>query len=94
MIAEQEKILTGFRYVEGERYAEFREGDKVAQYGLTALVAGTGAFAAAKMGLFGKLGAIFAKMGKLAIVAVVAVLAAIKKLFSSLFGGRKQPPSA
>lgn len=93
MIAEQEKILTGFRYVEGERYAEFKEGDKVAKYGLTALVAGTGAFAAAKMGLFGKLGALIAKGGKLIIVAVIALLAGLKKLFSSLFGGR-QPPQA
>ena len=90
MIKEQEKILAGFRYVEGERYAEFREGDKVAKYGLTALVAGTGAFAAAKMGLFGKLGALLAKAGKLVIVALIALIAGIKKLF----GGRQQPPSA
>jgi hypothetical protein len=26
MIAEQEKILTGFSYIEGERYAEFPLG--------------------------------------------------------------------
>jgi len=92
MIAEQEKILAGFNYIEGQRYAEFREGDKVAKYGLTALIAGTGAFAAAKMGLFGKLGLLFAKAGKLAYVAVLGVLAALKSLFSKLFGSR-QPPS-
>jgi uncharacterized membrane-anchored protein len=92
MIAEQEKILAGFSYIEGERYAEFREGDKVAKYGLTALIAGTGAFAAAKMGLFGKLGLFFAKLGKAAILLVVGALAALKKLFSSIFGSR-QPPA-
>ncbi len=91
MIAEQEKILAGFSYIEGQRYAEFREGDKVAKYGLTALIAGTGAFAAAKMGLFGKLGLVFAKMGKAAILLVVGALAAVKKLFGKIFGSR-QPP--
>ena len=92
MIAEQEKILAGFNYIEGERYAEFREGDKVAKYGLTALIAGTGAFAAAKMGLFGKLGLLFAKLGKAAILLVVGALAGLKKLFGKIFGSR-QPPS-
>lgn len=93
LLPEYEKIIAGFRYIEGERYAEFREGDKVAKYGLTALIAGTGAFAAAKMGLFGKLGVVFAKMGKAAILVVIGILAAVKKLFSSIFGGRQQPPN-
>ncbi len=93
MISEQEKILAGYTFIEGERYAEFKEGDKVAQYGLTALIAGTGAFAAAKMGLFGKLGVFFAKLGKAAILLVIAALAGLKKLFSSIFGGRQQPPN-
>lgn len=91
LLAEFQKVMTGFSYVEGQRYAEFREGDKVAKYGLTALVAGTGAFAAAKMGLFGKLGVFFAKLGKAAILLVVAALAAVKKFFGKLFGAR-QPP--
>jgi uncharacterized membrane-anchored protein len=92
MIAEQEKILAGFTYIEGERYAEFREGDKVAKYGLTALIAGTGAFAAAKMGLFAKLGVFIAKLGKGAILLVVGALAGLKKIFGKLFGARQQPP--
>ncbi|MDB6003693.1 MAG: hypothetical protein JWR15_680 [Prosthecobacter sp.] len=94
MIAEQEKILAGFTYIEGERYAEFREGDKVAKYGLTALIAGTGAFAAAKMGLFAKLGVFIAKLGKGVVLVVVGILAGIKKLFGKLFGARQQPPGA
>ena len=84
--------MGGFSYVEGQRYAEFREGDKVAKYGLTALIAGTGAFAAAKMGLFGKLGLLFAKLGKGAILLVVGALAAVKKIFGKIFGSR-QPPA-
>lgn len=88
-----EQIIAGFRYIEGERYAEFRSGDKVAKYGLTALIAGTGAYAAMKMGLFPQIAAFFAKLGKAAILLVIGVLAAAKKLFSSIFGGRQPPPN-
>ena len=83
MIAEQEKILTGFSYIEGERYAEFRSGDKIAEYGLTGLVAGGAAFALAKSGFF-------TKFAKPLIVAAIAGLAAIKKFFGKLFGARQQ----
>lgn len=93
MIVEQEKILAGFKYVEGQRYAEYRVGDKLAPYGLTALVAGTGVAAAMKMGLFGKLAGFFAKLGKAAILVVIGILAAAKKLLGKLFGVREQPPS-
>ena len=44
-------ILTGFSFDAGERYAEFRTGDKVAEYGLTELII-RGAAATAKPGLF------------------------------------------
>jgi uncharacterized membrane-anchored protein len=83
MIAEQEKILTGFSYIEGERYAEFRSGDKIAEYGLTGLVAGGAAFALAKSGFF-------TKFAKPLIIAAIAGLAAIKKFFGKLFGARQQ----
>ena len=91
LLREFQRVMGGFTYIEGQRYAEFREGDKVAKYGLTALIAGTGAFAAAKMGLFGKLGLLFAKLGKAAILLVFGVLAAIKKFFGNLFGTRRPP---
>jgi uncharacterized membrane-anchored protein len=42
-------------FVPGERYSEFQEGDRIAEYGLTALIAGGAGAAAAKLGLFGKL---------------------------------------
>jgi uncharacterized membrane-anchored protein len=88
-LPEYQKLLTGFTYVEGERYAEYRSGDKLAKYGLTGLIAGGGAYAAAKMGLFGKLGALIAKLGKAVIVVVVGLLAGLKMLFSKLFGRRQ-----
>ena len=89
LLPSYQKILAGYSYIEGERYAEFRSGDKMAEYGLTALIAGGGAFAAAKMGLFGKLGAMVAKMGKLIFVVIAGIFIAIKKFFSSLFGARQ-----
>lgn len=83
-------IMAGFKYLGGESYAEYRAGDKVAQYGLAALVAGGAAVAASKMGLFAKLGVLFAKLGKGAIVIVIAIGAALKKVFVRLFGKNPQ----
>jgi len=77
-----EELLEGFAYVQGQRYAEFTAGDKVAEYGLTALVAGGAGAIAAKTGLF-------AKFWKLIVGAVVALGALAKKLF-----GRAAPAEA
>lgn len=76
--------MTGFKFNQGETYAEFRQGDKVATYGLVGLVAGGAAFAAGKAGLFAKLGVVFAKFYKFIIAGVLALFVGIKKLF----GGR------
>lgn len=86
-----QQILAGFAYNPGETYAEFREGDKMAKYGLTALVAGGAAVAAGKMGLFAKLAGFFGKLGKGIVVVIVGVGVALKSLFSKLFGGRTRP---
>src|SRR5690606_29506692 len=42
--------LQAFDYVAGQRYHEFREGDRVAEYGLAALVLGGAAAVASKKG--------------------------------------------
>jgi uncharacterized membrane-anchored protein len=57
-IRQFKNALRGFDFVAGERYAEFRQGDRMAEYGLTALIVGGAAAAAAKPGAmkgFGKL---------------------------------------
>jgi uncharacterized membrane-anchored protein len=54
-LVELRAALKGFGYVSGESYAEYRKGDKVAEYGLTALIAGGTLAVAAKTGLLGKL---------------------------------------
>ncbi len=74
-------ILTGYSYKPGHRYAEFRQGDPIAQYGLTALVAGGAAALAAKSGFL-------AKFGKVIIGGIVALFAGIGALFKKIFGGR------
>jgi uncharacterized membrane-anchored protein len=48
-------MLSGFRFQPGHRYGEWRAGDKVAAYGLTALVVGGGTSIAAKTGLLAKI---------------------------------------
>ena len=71
--------LRGFDFMPGERYTEFRQGDRLAEYGLAALVVGGAAAAAASSGLlkgFGKF------IGVLAIGAVVAVGAFFKRFLS------------
>ncbi|HEX6041502.1 DUF2167 domain-containing protein [Longimicrobium sp.] len=68
-------IVASHSFLPGRRYSEWREGDKMAGYGLTALVAGGAVAAAAKTGLLGKL---LKPIG----VALVAFFAWLRSLFS------------
>jgi uncharacterized membrane-anchored protein len=72
-------LMSGFHYLQGNRYSDFAKGDKVAEYGLTALIVGGGAAVALKTGLL-------AKLWKFIVMGLVAAGAAIKKLFQSIFG--------
>lgn len=77
-------ILEGFAFNPGKTYAEYRQGDKIAQYGLTGLVLGGGALLAAKTGLFSQLG----KFIKLIVVGAIAGVAGLAKLFKRRFNGQ------
>jgi len=66
------EVMKGFSFKAGHTYAEFRRGDKVAEYGLAALVAGGAAAVALKTGLL-------AKFWKLIVAAFVALSAMIKR---------------
>ena len=83
-------LLAHHKFATGESYAEYRAGDKIAKYGLGALVLGGAAVGAAKLGLLGPVILFFKKGWKLLIVAVVALLAMFKKLFSRLTGRRDE----
>jgi uncharacterized membrane-anchored protein len=74
------KMMERYKYKEGQRYAEFRQGDKIAKYGLAALVVGGGAALALKTGLFTYLLLFVKKLWKVLVVAVAAVGSFIKRL--------------
>jgi uncharacterized membrane-anchored protein len=78
-------VLGGFEYDTGDRYADFRPGDKVAEYGLAAMVVGGAAAVATKKGLWPVIGLFIAKTWKLLAVAAVAVVAGARK-----FLGKKE----
>ena len=88
-VPEFDKILTGYTFKAGRTYAEWRQGDKMAGYGLTALVAGGASIAAAKTGLLAKLMkpiiAVVIALKKLIVVVIAGAVAGIKSLF-----GRKK----
>lgn len=77
-IAVFKSSLTGYTFAAGERYSEFKSGDRIAEYGLAALVLGGAAAVATKTG-FGK------AIGKFLILGVLAVGAAVAAFFRKFF---------
>lgn len=74
-----QKLLANLDFQDGKHCTDFNEKtDKVAEYGLAALVGG---IAAKKLGLFAVIAAFFAKFAKVAILAVAGFGATIAKLF-------------
>jgi uncharacterized membrane-anchored protein len=84
-------LLVGYSFQSGETYAEYRQGDKIAKYGLGALVLGGAAVGAAKLGLFAWVAVFIKKAWKLVVVAFAAVASFIKKLFSGRSAKTDQP---
>ena len=80
-VDEFKRSLQGFEYVSGERYSEFKQGDKIAEYGLAALILGGAAAVATKKGFWAAIVAFFAAFWKLAVAAGVAILAWLGSLF-------------
>jgi uncharacterized membrane-anchored protein len=85
------ELLTGYAFQTGQTYAEYRPGDKLAKYGLGALVVGGAAVGAAKLGAFVWLAVFFKKAFKLIIIAFVAVLAFLKQILAKLSGRGNDP---
>jgi len=73
--------LRDFHYVPGEKYSEFKQGDRVAEFGLAALVLGGAAAVATKKGFWTALVAFFGAFWKLIAGAAVAGWAGFKALF-------------
>ena len=95
-VASFDSALTGFQYFSGQTYAEWKPGDKVAEYGLAALVTGGAGLAAVKLGLFSKMWkwivAMFLALKKAAIALVIAIGAFFKKLFRRKPKAEVPPP--
>ncbi len=86
VLPDYKEMLDGFGYTTGNKYSEFKDGDKVAKYGLAALVVGGGAAVAAKTGLLAGLFKVLAKGGKAVIIGVIAVFAGIWTGVKRIFG--------
>lgn len=72
-VPEYRKLIGGFAYKSGDTYAEFRDGDKIAEYGLIGLASGGIALAAVKW---------WKPLMKFGIFIIAAVGLGIKKVLS------------
>jgi uncharacterized membrane-anchored protein len=84
--AKFKSALEQFSYVSGERYSEFTQGDKLAAYGLGALILGGAAAVATKKGLWAVLGGFFVAFWKILVGVAVAAMAAFKSMFKKKKG--------
>lgn len=80
-VADLKERLDGFDYAEGERYAEFKAGDHVAEFGLAALIAGGAAAVATKKGFWAVAGAFLLKGWKIIALAVGGAGVWLRKKF-------------
>lgn len=80
-VADFKKVLAGFDFNDGHKYSEFKQGDRIAEFGLAALVAGGAAAIATKTGFWKVLLAGLAAGWKFVLMAGVGIVAAIGKLF-------------
>ncbi|MFM2289364.1 MAG: hypothetical protein RL684_2507 [Pseudomonadota bacterium] len=74
-------VLDGYGFKPGDRYTEWKPGDKVAEYGLAALVLGGAAAVATKKGLWAVLAGFFAAAWKALVAVVVGIGAWLRKRF-------------
>ena len=80
-------LLTGVSFNPGHRSAEFRAGDKIAEYGLAGLIVGGTGAALVKTGLL-------KKAWKLLVLGFIAVAGAVKKFLAGLIGKRETADAA
>jgi uncharacterized membrane-anchored protein len=74
------RVLTGYSFNTGDTYAEFVPGDKVAEYGLAALVLGGAAAVATKKGLWGIIAGFLAASWKFLAAGLIGAGAWLRKL--------------
>jgi uncharacterized membrane-anchored protein len=80
-IGEIKDKLGGFDYQDGQRYAEYKPGDKLARYGLAALITGGAAAVAVKTGFWKIIVGALVAGWKFVAAGVVALFSGISRLF-------------
>ena len=89
--ADAKKLLAALAYDTGHRYEDFNAStDRVAQYGLAALIGGV---AAKKLGLLAVMAAFAAKFAKIIAVGAIALVAGLKSFFSRRGSGPGPRPA-
>jgi uncharacterized membrane-anchored protein len=78
---ELETLLGGYSFNKGDTYGEWVPGDKVAEYGLAALVLGGAAAIAAKKGLWTVFAGFLAAGWKFLAAGAVALMAGLRRFF-------------
>lgn len=74
-----DQLSAGLTFNNGKRYEDHQGNDRMAEYGLAALITGV---AAKKLGLLALIGVFFAKFAKIIGLAVFAVFPFLKKFFN------------
>jgi uncharacterized membrane-anchored protein len=87
-MTDYQSLLSDYSYKQGQRYAEYRQGDKIAKYGLAALVTGGAAVVAVKSGLLAYILLFAKKLWVLLVAGVAAVVKFFKRLVNG--GGRRK----
>ena len=80
-ISEFKTALGGFDYLPGQRYAEYKPGDKIAKYGLAALITGGAAAIAVKTGFWKVAVAAIVASWKFLLGGAIAVFAGLRNRF-------------
>ena len=80
-VKELKNSLSTFKFNPGEKYLEYKEGDRIAEFGLAALITGAAAAVATKKGLWAMLGALLIGAKKFAVAIIIALFAGIASIF-------------
>jgi uncharacterized membrane-anchored protein len=84
-IVDFKEKLSVFEFNAGEKYTEFKQGDKVAEYGLAALILGGAAAVATKKGFWAVLAGLFAGLWKLIFIPIILFFSKVKEMIVSIF---------
>lgn len=80
-ISQFKQVVTGYQFLGDQTYSAYKPGDKVAKYGLAALITGGAVAVAAKTGLWKVIVGFLAAGWKFIAAGVVALFAAIGRFF-------------